>query len=148
MNFEIQCLDRYPQAEFMNILKHARVVITLGETKDSPTPIDTLACGTPIVMPRNQHKFLQEQFNDLSHPQQTGESSDEMLTIVSTENRAMHHILKSFSHPNPQPHLFNFHKTSTILKSFTQLMIDMQAKCYAENGIILPSVYMRPGIFR
>merc|ERR1719242_518902 len=30
----------------------------MGKSKDSPTPLDAIDCGTPVVLPARQHQFV------------------------------------------------------------------------------------------
>merc|ERR1712117_900322 len=98
MNIEIECLERFEQAEFINVLKYARVFFSMGETRDSPTPIDVLACGVPIVLPERQHKLLNEEFYSMND-ERTKVSEDGMLSIVFKGEQMRDQILKGILLP-------------------------------------------------
>jgi len=147
LNYTIECLERYPQEQFMDILKHARLLFTIGETKDSPTPIDVLACGTPIVMPHEQHKFLEETFYSFRNKREIGVSDDEMLSIVGTSDQMLERILKGITIPRA-PKRFRFHSAETIRNSFQEFMDDMQMQCFSKSGITLSLPRRHPSYFR
>jgi len=59
-DFKVECLSQMRQEDFLGVIQGAEMIFTMGENIDSPTPLDALDCGVPIVLPRKQHVLMNE----------------------------------------------------------------------------------------
>jgi len=115
--FKVECLSQMRQEDFLGVIQNAEMIFTMGENIDSPTPLDALDCGVPIVLPRKQHVLMNGISDDISHVE----------TITNRE--AMVEALESFLSLEKMPMQLKGFSPEEIQTDLRKSVVKARQKC-------------------